>query len=77
MRGPGIFQGPRYAGQCSKVKDDVDPSDRLATHVRIAQVAAQKLDLACHAREVRFIAGAEIVDDAHMMSERHKPFGKM
>jgi hypothetical protein len=59
------------------MKDHVDPSDRAATHVGIAQIAAEKLESSLEADEVRLVAGREIVYDPNMMAERDQSMSEM
>jgi len=57
------------------MKDDLDPSDRTATHCSLAEIAAQKLDLAIQASKICFVARAEIVYDPNLGPESNQPLG--
>lgn len=59
------------------MKDHVDPGDRAATHVGIAQIATEKLESPLEADEIRLVAGREIVYDPNPMSERDQSMGEM
>jgi len=59
------------------MKDHVDPRDRAATHSCLAEIAAQKLDLAIQASEICFVARAEIVYDPNLVPESNQPLGDM
>ncbi len=57
------------------MKDHVDPGDRAATHWCLAEIAAQKLDLAIQASKICFVARAEIVYDPNLVPEGNQPRG--
>src|SRR6266576_1048480 len=59
------------------MKHDVYPGDRAPTHLRLAQVAPQKVDVAVHTREIGFAPRAEIVHHSNLVSKRDQPLGQM
>jgi len=72
---PGIFDRPRYAGERREMKNHLDPSDRAATHHAVAEIAAQKLDLAIQAGEIGLVARGEVVYDPNVVPESYEPLG--
>jgi len=59
------------------MKDDVDAGDRAATHVGLAKIATQKLDLPIQAGEIRGVARAEIVYDPNGVAESDQSLSEM
>jgi hypothetical protein len=59
------------------MKDHIDTGDRAATHRGVAQVAPLEFDRTLECREIRLIAGAEIVHHPDHVSERHQPPNEM
>ena len=59
------------------MKDHLDVRHRAATHVRLAKIALQELDLTIHACKIRSITRREIVDHANGVTERDEPLDDM
>ena len=55
------------------MKDHLDPSDRTATDCSLAEIAAQKLDVAIQASEICLVARGEVVYDPNMVPESNEP----
>jgi hypothetical protein len=59
------------------VEYHLDPGDRATTHLDVAEIASEKLDVVRHAREICFVAGAEIVYHPDGVSESNEPLDEM
>jgi len=59
------------------MKDDIHSGDRATTHVRVAEVAEDKLDIIRQVGEIGFVPCAEVVHHANGVSESDKPFGEV
>jgi len=59
------------------MKDDIYAGDSAATHVYLAQIAPQKLDVVRHPGEIGLTPRAQIVDHANVVSESDEPLGQM
>ena len=59
------------------MKDHIDPHDRAATHLDVAEIATHKLDVVCYAREIGFVPGAEIVYHPDSVPECDEPLDEM
>ena len=70
---PRVFERAWNARDRGEVKYHRDPFDRLPAHLRVAEIAAQKLDPSGELREVGFIASAEVVHDTHPAPQRGQP----
>src|SRR5439155_1629993 len=77
VRRPRILERPRDAWQCSDMKYDIDPSDGAATHLELAEIATQKLNLARQAAQICFIPRAEIVHHPNVVSQTNKVLSEM
>jgi len=59
------------------MKDHLDVRDGAATHVGLAEIGLQELDLTIQARKIRSIARAEVVDHANGVTQPDEPLGDM
>jgi hypothetical protein len=59
------------------VEYHLDPGDSATTHLDVAEIPSEKLDVVRHTREIRLVAGAEIVYHPDGVSERNEPVDEM
>jgi len=59
------------------MKDDIHSGHRATAHVRVAEIAEDKLDIMGQVGEIGFVSRAEIVHHPNGVSESDKPFGEV